>query len=43
MDDKEFQENIKAIKENFKLMEECNETLKKMVKIEKVMNKNREV
>ena len=30
MDEKEYQENIDAIKENFKKMEECNEKLKKI-------------
>lgn len=42
MDNKEYEENIKAIKENFKLMEEYDETLKKIIKIEKVMSKKEE-
>lgn len=39
MREKEYEENIKEIEENFKLMERCNETLKKMIKIEKVMDR----
>lgn len=39
MEDKEYNENIEEIKKNFKLMEECNETLKKMKKIDEVVNK----
>lgn len=39
MNNIEYEENIKAIKENFKLMEQCNETLKKMKKIEEVISK----
>ena len=31
MDEKEYQENINAIKENFKKMEKCNEELKKII------------
>ena len=38
MSEKEYKENINEIKENFKRMEKCNETLKKMINIEKVMN-----
>ena len=32
MDEKEYQENINAIKENFKKMEKYNEELKKKIK-----------
>ncbi len=38
MNEKEYKENIKEIKENFMRMDKCNETLKKMIKIEKVIN-----
>ena len=39
MNEKEYNENIEEIKKNFKLMEDCNETLKKMKKIEDAINK----
>ena len=39
MREKEYEENIKEIEEKFELMERCNETLKKMIKIEKVMDR----
>ena len=39
MDDKEYNENIEEIKKNFKLMEECNETLIKLKKIQDAESK----
>ncbi len=39
MDENEYNENIEEIKKNFKLMEECNDTLIRMKKIEEVESK----